>query len=192
MANVVLLFGHGSFAPDEAPGKATVPGGCRFCLFARHGEEIDGTRMKHLSYYLGRYNVDALAQQADLLGHADFMDEMKQGQHLRRIKTAGDQVHNYRLFPPSGLQYDLYGEQAETGVKLVTVDEEHGVTLAQLFERHGTPGSILMWVACRAIVGQVRHGIDGYDLPPSVTEVARTDGEGMMPVYRRTDGYFKG
>jgi hypothetical protein len=185
MANVVLLFGHGSFDPKETPAKATVPTGCKLCLFARHGEEVSGERMTDVSYYISHFNKAAMAEQADLLGHAKFVDEMKSGRHLRRIKVGGEQVHNYRLFPPIGLQTNLDGEKSDTGVKLVMVDEAEGITLQQLSQLYGKPGRVLMWLACRAIDGQDGHGVDGYNLPKSITTLERREGSGTANVYRR-------
>ena len=192
MANVVLLFGHGKFDPKEQPPKVAVPSGCKFCLFARHKEEIMGTRMTHLSYYISRYNIDAMAKTTNLLAYQDFKDEMLKEQHLRRIKTGGDPVHNYRLFPPAGLTHDLYDEEAQTGVKLVTVDNEDGVTLQSLFQAHGAAGTVLMWIACRAVNGVVGHGVDGYGLPCSMTEIERSSTGAKVPVHHRAKDYFKG
>jgi len=184
MANVVLLFGHGSFDPKEVPPKATVPTGCKLCLFARHGEEISGERMTALSYFISRRNADLFASRADLLAHDEFMEEMKSGRHLRRIKVGGDQVTNYRLYPPTGLVSDVYGERSETGVKFVTVSESAGVTLQELFQLHGKPGRVFMWIACRAIEGTDR-------LPSQLTSAERADGSGSVTVYHREVDYFK-
>ena len=192
MANVVLLFGHGSFNPKEEPPKVAVPTGCKFCLFARHKEQIHGERMTHLSYYISRYNMEAMESAADLLAHQEFKEEMTKERHLRRIKVGGDLVHNYRLFPPAGLEHNLYDEESKTGVKLVTVQDKDGETLESLFKTHGTAGAVLMWVACRSVDGVVGHGVDGYGLPASLTEVESVSTGTMVPVHHRAQNYFKG
>ena len=191
MANVVLLFGHGSFDPKENPAKVAVPTGCKFCLFARHKEHIHGDRMSDLSYYVSQYNKNLLGSVANLLAHEKFKDEMMKGHHLRRIKTGGDQVHNYRLFPPVGLTLNMCDEDSETPVKLVTVQDDKGVTLESLFKMHGADGTVLMWVACRSVNG-IDGRVDGYGLPPTITEVRSTATGKMVPLLHRSDGYFKG
>ena len=76
MANVVLLFGHGSFNPQEERAKVSVPAGCKFCLFARHKEQIHDDRMSNLTWYISQYDQDAMASAANLLAREEFKDEM--------------------------------------------------------------------------------------------------------------------
>jgi hypothetical protein len=98
---------------------------------------------------------------------------MNKGRHLRRIKAAGEMVHNYRLFPQHRLPTNLKDDY-ENVLNVVTVSEEKGETLETLFQKHGAPGCIIMWVACRAIVGEIRHGVDGYGFHPSIETVTTT------------------
>ncbi|GAA5172290.1 putative adhesin [Viridibacterium curvum] len=183
MANVVLLFGHGSFNPLESPSKATIPTGCRLLLFARHGEEINGERMTHITYWIDHFAPEAKAEQSDLLAHSAFMKQMKEDNHLRRVKNGGEQVHNYRLFPPAGLYHDVSGEKSETGVKLVMVEDENGVPLQSLLAKYGKPGRLVMWVACRAMTDKTKRRVDGYNLSSTITHV--TQGDDLVPIYRR-------
>jgi hypothetical protein len=189
MANVIMFFGHGSFDPNEAPQKTAVPNGCRFCLYTRHKEEIAGTRMTYLSYAITSASLRALEEEAAGLAGPDFIDEMNANSNLRRIKTAGQRVHNYRLFPPAGLLLDPAVFDQSEAVELVCVTEPEGRTLESLFSEYGNqPGHVLMWVACRAVVGREGTMVDGYDLPLCVTTLS----DGAATVYRRpTTNYFK-
>ena len=85
----------------------------------------------------------------------------------------------------------MRGEEGETGVKLVTVQDDKGVTLESLFKTHGAPGTVLMWVACRSVDGTDGF-VDGYNMMATITEVPRTETGEMVPVLHRSDGYFKG
>jgi|GEM_PF-4277110 len=194
MSDVILFFGHGSFDTKEQPAKIAVPGGSKFCLFARHKEQIQGERMTDLSFYITRYNVEALAKQANLLAHEGFKAEMSEGRHLRRIKSGGDMVHNYRLFPPTGLTLncDRNDEDEEKhGVTVVTTKDEKGETLEALFKKHATPGAVMMWVACRSVInGQKEDMVDGYGLPASLTTLTNTEGQ-TLSVLHRPENYFK-
>jgi hypothetical protein len=80
-----------------------------------------------------------------------FISRMKEAGHLRRIKDAGQQVHNYRLFPQD--EDTGYFESVEGLFEAVTTKETAGVSLAQLMKDHGKPGTMMLWVPCRSVEG---------------------------------------
>lgn len=182
MPRYVIFWGHGSWSDKESPAKVAVPTGCRLLLFARHKEEISTNRMHAI--------VDWLCRRQD---ETDFVALMKDFSSLRRIKRAGETVHNYRLYPQD-MGLPVTDDEVPDLYTLVTTDRDDGVTLASLMAEHGAPGTTLMWLPCRALKGEMRL-VDGYDAP-SLAEFNVLDEAGKVtgqhPFYHRPEkGYFK-
>ena len=147
MAHYVVFWGHGRWSPNEIPAKTTVPTGCQLMLFARHREMIDVNRMHNIIGFLERAQAQQdEAQQAELVRLAKLTGS------LRRIKYAGEEVHNYRLYPFD----DNMGTHpsVEGFYDVVTAENKpDGEPLAQLMRRHGRPGVTMLWVPCRQVIG---------------------------------------
>jgi len=162
--NIVVFYGHGELLANENPDKTTVPGGCKLLLFARHKEQISVNRMREIVYDLANYGwgscyyiipdrIEGIEYLADNTGRRrwdpGFISRMKDAGHLRRIKDGGQPVHNYRLFPQDATTG--YMESVEGLYKVVTTEDENGVPLDTLMQEHGKPGTMMLWVPCRAV-----------------------------------------
>jgi hypothetical protein len=164
--NIVVFYGHGELMLSEDPAKTPVPTGCKLLLFARHKEQISRVRMLEIVDDLLRYGWDpgyykvqdrsvGPENYADNEGRRrwgpGFISRMKEAGHLRRIRTAGDLVHNYRLFPQD--DRSGYIESVEGLYEAATTKYPGGVALKTLMKDHGKPGTMMLWVPCRAVEG---------------------------------------
>jgi hypothetical protein len=186
MARYVVFWGHGRWSPNENPAKTTVPTGCQLLLFARHREMIDVRRMHDIIALLDRAGEDL----------AEVVRWAKLTASLRRFKSAGEEVHNYRLYPYD----DKMGTypSVEGLYDVVTAENKpDGEPLAQLMRRHGTPGVVMLWVPCRQVIGldPADALIDAYQSKDQHGKLysENQDGKwvGLGTGYYRPEHYYK-
>jgi hypothetical protein len=195
MANCVVFYGHGELMQGENPGKAAVPTGCKLLLFARHKEVINTHRMQDIVLDLIDNGLGAryIRYKRGRRWVPGFISRMKDAGHLRRVKDAGQQVHNYRLFPQD--KFTRYVDSVEGVFEAVTTEDDAGVPLATLMERHGRPGTTMLWVPCRAVegLGAQHTPYDLYDAGDTPAEVYNSKGEleGQGYVRPRHGQYYK-
>jgi len=191
-----IFYGHGRYR--ESDGYTVVPGGCNLFFFAKHVEEIATDRMNHIWGMIS----SAIDEGVDWLTGGAF-EKMKSSdyRHVRQVLPGGASVQNYRLFPPEGLP-NLNGTNivrtandefsTPMQVNVITTNNEDGVTLKSLLQTHGTQGSRLVWICCRAIDGSKDSLLDMFT-HRGPTDAFHDEGTGQtVQPYYREDNYYRG
>lgn len=158
MPMTIIFWGHGDWRAGD--GKTFVPPGCRLYLFQRHKEAIDTQRMDDIKHRVIRSKE---LGENDWVASPYFGDDLRTNGDLRRIKTGLEQVHNYRLYPPSDGVYwpDPVPPEIAATCRVVTTDKAEGETLRDLFLANAAGPAHFLWIPCRAVRDATDNLIDG-------------------------------